>query len=70
MQVDIFLEVSLARWINFKYFFKFIYLCLRDRESEQGKGKERGRDRIPSKLRTVSTEPDAELELTNLEITT
>ena len=35
-----------------------------------GRGRERGRERerIPSRLRTVSAEPDARLELTNHEI--
>ena len=51
--------------------FKFIYF-----ESECGGGTEReGQrqregERIPSRLHTVSTEPDAGLELTNREIMT
>ena len=32
--------------------------------------RERGRQRIPSKLSTVSREPDTRLELTNCEIMT
>ena len=44
----------------------FMYLFLR----EQGKGRERGRARIASRLRVVSLEPDAGLDLTNLEILT
>ena len=32
--------------------------------------RERGRDRIPSRLHNVSTEPNAGLELTNREIMT
>ena len=32
--------------------------------------RERGRERIPSRLYTVSVEPDAGLELTNCEIMT
>ena len=35
-----------------------------------GRGRKRDRDRIPSRLCTVSTEPDVELELTNREIMT
>ena len=47
-----------------------ICLFLRARESKQGRGRKRGRERIPSRLRSVSTEPDVGLELTNLEIMT
>ena len=44
----------------------FIYLF---RESEQGRGREReGREKIPSRLHTVSTEPDAGLSLMNHKI--
>ena len=35
-----------------------------------GRGRERGRERIPSKLHTVSTEPDVRLEFMNHEIMT
>ena len=42
----------------------------REREHEWGKGAERERQRIPSRLRAVSTEPDVGLELTNGEIMT
>ena len=35
-----------------------------------GRERERGRERIPSRLCSVSTEPNVELELTNHEITT
>ena len=35
-----------------------------------GRGRERGRERIPSRLLTVSAEPDAGLQLTNREIMT
>ena len=37
---------------------------------EQGRVRERGRQRIPGRLCAVSTEPHMGLELTNLEITT
>ena len=37
---------------------------------ESGVGAEGGRERIPSRAHTVSTEPDAELNLANPEIVT
>ena len=48
-----------------KKHFKFILT-----EYKWGRGRERGRERIPSRLRTVCTEPHAGLELTNQEIMT
>ena len=48
----------------------FILKKLRERERAGGSGTERGRERIPGRLRTVSTEPDAGLDLTNCEIVT
>ena len=39
-----------------------------EREREQARGIERGRERIPSRLGAVSTEPDVGLEPTNREI--
>ena len=48
----------------------FIYFE-RDRDSTSRRRTERGeRERIPSRFRAVSTEPDAGLELTNREIMT
>ena len=44
----------------------FAYLFLR---RGGGRGGERGTERIPSRLDPVSTDPDAELELTNRETT-
>ena len=41
----------------------------RDRVSRKGQ-RERGSERIPSRLRTVSTEPEVGLEFTNREIIT
>ena len=40
------------------------------REREQGRGRERGRQGIRSRLRADSREPDVGLELTNGEIMT
>ena len=41
-----------------------------EREQEQGRGRERGRERLPSRLCTVSAEPNVVgLELVNCEIT-
>ena len=42
----------------------------RDRETTSGAGAERGRERIPGRLHTVSAEPDAGLKLINHEIMT
>ena len=48
-----------------------MYLFLRDRECEQGRSRERDTEsEAGSKLRAVSTEPDARLELTDREIMT
>ena len=48
-------------------FFKFIYF---EREREHKRGRQRGRERIPSKLHSVSVEPDEGLKLMNREIMT
>ena len=54
--------------------YLFIYFLLvyfeRDRESEWGRGREGGRERIPSRLHVVSAEPNKGLEPTNREILT
>ena len=42
----------------------------RERESDWGRGRETGRQRIPSRLCAASAEPNAGLELTNQEIMT
>ena len=49
------------------FFFRFIYF---EREREHMGGAERGRERIPRRLRTVSVEPKAGIKLMNLEIMT
>ena len=40
------------------------------RDSKWGRGGDRGRQRIPSRLHAVGAEPDTGLEPTNLEILT
>ena len=47
----------------------FIY-SERQREDKWGRGRERGRERLPNTLPTASAEPDVGLEPTNCEITT
>ena len=52
-----------------------LFICFeREREHtqvlEQGRGREKERERILSRLHTVSTEPDMGLELMNHEIVT
>ena len=42
----------------------------RETEQEQGRGRERGRKRIPSSVCAVSAEPNVGLELMNHEIMT
>ena len=52
------------------YFYLFIYLFEKEREKEheQGRDREGGRQRIPSRLRSVSTEPYAGLEPMNPQV--
>ena len=53
------------------FFFKLIYLFWeRQRENKWGRGRESGRDRIPSRFCAVSMESDVGLKLTNHEILT
>ena len=55
------------------FFFKFVYLEKeRERERERGREgqKERERERIPGRLPTINTEPDAGLEVMNHKIIT
>ena len=56
-------------FFNLSDFFKFL-LKERKNVSEQGRGRERGREEIPSRICTVSKEPDAGLDLTKREIMT
>ena len=48
----------------------YIYFEREREKYEWGKGREKGRQRIPSRLRAVSTEPNAGLNLMNREIMT
>ena len=57
-------------WSRFVYIFFYLFFKERDTESMRGRGAERGRQRIPSNLCAISTEPDAGLRLTNCEIVT
>ena len=41
-----------------------------EKECKQRRGREIGREKIPSRLRAVSAEPDSRLKLRNGEITT
>ena len=50
--------------VGLVYFESVVYV------HEQGRGRERRRERIPSRLCAVSVEPDLGLEPTNHEITT
>ena len=68
---------ALRMSVSYSFFFvcKFIYLFWeRERERastrdcKQGWGRERGRERIPSSLHTVSIEPDVGLDPMNCEI--
>ena len=53
-----------------KSLFKKSYYLFgeRERENEWGRNRERGRERIPSRLQVVRTEPDVGLDLMNREI--
>ena len=51
-------------------FFKVYLLILREREHEQGRGRQGGRGWIPSRFCTDIKEPDVELEFENCEIMT
>ena len=60
-----------------KFFFIFFYVYLlslrdmgRESTSKEGAERESERERVPSRLRTVSAEPDARLESVNWEIMT
>ena len=65
---------SFPTYTRYKFFFlMFIYLfILKEKECvcKQGRVREKGRKRIPSKLCAVSAEPDMALALTNREIMT
>ena len=53
------------------HFFSSLFIYFeRERASEQGNSRERGRERIPSRLRIASAEPDLGLKLRNCEVVT
>ena len=57
--------------IQFQYRVLSLFISFeRDGESEQGRGRERGRESISSRISTISMEPQVGLELTNHEIMT
>ena len=64
-------RVSIWYFFFFKFFFlfcfKFIYFERERKRAQAGQGLERGRQRIPSRLRAVRTGPKAGLDLTNHE---
>ena len=54
-------------YISFNNFFEvYLFTLERQRQSEWGRGRERGRKRIPSRSCTVSTEPNVGLSLMKL----
>ena len=64
------LETTLKK-DNYMYILEFLLIYFeRDRDNTSRGGAERGRERILSRLRTVSTEPDEGLKPTNCEIMT
>ena len=52
------------------FFFCFVLFIYFERQREQRRGRERRRWRIPGRLRAVSAEPDAGLELMDRETVT
>ena len=52
------------------FFFCFVLFIYFERQREQRRGGERRRRRIPGRLRAVSAEPDAGLELMDRETVT
>ena len=58
---DILTGTPVILYFNFIFFFKCLFIF----EREQRRDRERGRYRIPSRLCTVSVEPDMGLELMN-----
>ena len=53
-----------------KIIYMFLFIFERESVCEQGRGRERGRQRIQSRLCADSNEPDVGLRLTNREIMT
>ena len=60
------LEIKISIWLHcIIFFFKFIYF---ERERVSGRGAERERERLLSRLRAISTQPDVGFDPTNQEI--
>ena len=58
-------QTTYISFFSLSFFFR-----ARKTEHEPGRGRERGKDRIPSRLHTISAEPHTGLEPTNREIMT
>ena len=63
---------TISLWFHLFFFFNLFILRERERERESTSrgGAERRTDRIPSRLHTISAEPNMGLELMNCEIMT
>ena len=69
--VYLFLILAFFKLIDLKTFFKCLFIFEREIDRVEGqRGRERGRQRMQSRLCADSREPDAGLELTNPEIVT
>ena len=56
--------------LAFFFFLSLLIYFERKSENKRGRGREKGKERIPSRLHAVGIEPKAGLELTNCEIMT
>ena len=59
--------IHIIVWHLCFFFFRGLFIYF-ERERWRGAERERGREKIPSRLPSVSVEPDRGLDLTNLEI--
>ena len=55
--------------VSYLFFLSNLFI-LREKQSKWGRGTERGRERNPNRLRPISVEPSAGLELINHEVMT
>ena len=65
-----FLDTWIRHLVGKKIIYMFLFIFERECVCEQGRGRERGRQRIQSRLCADSNEPDVGLRLTNREIMT